>query len=152
MGQFFGSHQNRIDSKGRVSVPAPFRAVLRDGADATIVLRPSHKFRCIEAWPARAFAELAAPLDSLELFSDDHDDLLTTLYADASEVEPDKEGRIVLPDALKQHAALAEAVLFMGAGRMFQIWEPAVAAARKQDVAARGATRRLTIPGRATVQ
>ena len=65
-----------------------------------LVLRPSHKHPCIEAWPPRAFEALAAPLERLDLFSEDHDDLAAALYADACPVESDKEGRIVLPEAL----------------------------------------------------
>jgi len=149
MSQFLGTHQNRLDSKGRVSVPAPFRTVLRDAEDQTIVLRPSHKHPCIEAWPAAAFAQLAAPLNSLDLFSEDHDDLQTALYADAFPVEPDREGRIVMPESLQLHAGLTEAVVFMGMGRTFQVWEPAAAARRTAEARERSAARRLTIPGRA---
>ena len=85
-----------------MSVPAPFRAALkarRRGATAPpLVLRPSHQHPCIEAWPAAAFEALAEPLNRLDLFSQEHDDLAATLYADAFPVEADKEGRIVLPD------------------------------------------------------
>lgn len=147
MSQFLGTHQNRLDSKGRVSVPAPFRTVLREDDGATLVLRPSHKHPCIEAWPTRAFAELAAPLNSLDLFSEDHDDLQTALYADAFPVEPDREGRIVMPESLQHHANLTDAVVFMGMGRMFQVWEPAAAARRAAEARERTAARRLTIPG-----
>src|SRR5690242_16283056 len=104
MTHFLGTHQNRLDAKGRVSVPAPFRAVLRQNGEANgaapLVLRPSHKHPCIEAWPQAEFQALAAPLNRLDLFSEAHDDLANTLYADAYPVEADKEGRIVLPDAL----------------------------------------------------
>ena len=134
MSQFLGTHQNRLDAKGRVSVPAPFRAALRgagDGEAAGLVLRPSHQHACIEAWPAAAFQALATPLDQLDVFSQAHDDLAAALYADAYPMEPDKEGRIVLPEFLVEHAGLAEAVAFVGMGRTFQIWEPAAAARRR---------------------
>ncbi len=85
MSQFLGTHQNRLDAKGRVSIPAQFRAVLRAGyggeTATSLVLRPSHKHPCIEAWPANAFAALATPLDRLDVFSDEHDDFATALYA-----------------------------------------------------------------------
>jgi MraZ protein len=144
-----GTHQTRFDAKGRMSVPAPFRAALRAGSEdgaAGLVLRPSHKHNCIEGWPASAFQNLAASFDRLDIFSADQDDLTTALYADAWPVEPDKEGRIVVPDSLVQHAGLTESVVFMGLGRLFQIWEPAAAARRiasaREGVLARG----LTLP------
>jgi len=144
LSQFLGTHQNRLDAKGRTSVPATFRSALRTGPDAAaLILRPSHTHPCIEAWPAAEFDRLAAPLDRLEFFSPAQDDLQTALYADAHRVEPDKEGRINLPESLVQHAGLTDAVSFMGLGRTFQIWEPAAAAARL--AAARENARNLTL-------
>ena len=146
VGVFLGTHQNRLDAKGRVSVPAGFRSALRDGGEASpfVVLRPSHKHPCIEGWPPAAFAELATPLDRLDMFSEDHEDLAAALYADAFPVDADKEGRIVLPEALAAHAGLADSVVFMGLGRIFQIWEPQAAAARRES--ARHRARAVTLP------
>ena len=149
MTQFLGTHQNRLDAKGRVSVPAPFRAALRDGAEATgaLILRPSFKHPCVEAWPGPEFHSLAAPLNRLDLFSEEHDDLASTLYAEAFPADIDKEGRIVLPDALIAHAGLHDAVVFMGLGRIFQIWEPLAAERRRAEARERARARGLTLPG-----
>ena len=152
MSQFLGTHQTKLDAKGRTSVPAPFRAALKRASEAgtaALILRPSHKHPCIEAWPAEVFDTLATPLESMALFADDSDDLTTALYADAWPVEADKEGRIVLPDSLVQHAGLTDSVVFMGLGRQFQIWEPAAAARRTAEARDRARTRGLTLPGRA---
>ena len=148
MSQFLGTHQNRLDSKGRVSIPAAFRAALKALGDgnAAVVLRPSHKHDCIEAWPEPAFQSLARPVESMDLFSDDGDDLSLAVYADAYPIEADKEGRIVLPATLVAHAGLTDSVTFMGAGRHFQIWEPAAAAARVAQ--ARQRARTLAVPTR----
>src|SRR5262245_60437006 len=78
MVQFLGTHQNKLDAKGRVSVPAPFRAALRargENNGTHLVLRPSHQHPCIEAWPAAEFAALSEPLNRLDIFSQAHDDL-----------------------------------------------------------------------------
>jgi MraZ protein len=155
MASFLGTHQNRLDAKGRVSVPAPFRAVLRarngaNGGEANgtqLVLRPSHQHQCIEAWPTDEFEALAQPLNRLDLFSQAHDDLAASLYADAYPVEADKEGRIVLPDHLVSFAGLRETVVFMGLGRIFQIWEPEAAERRRAEARDRARTRGLTLPG-----
>ncbi len=159
MSHFLGTHQNRLDAKGRVSVPAAFRASLRaQNGDATspgaspsisLVLRPSHKHPCIEAWPESVFQALSTPLDRLDVFSEAHDDLAAALYADAFPVDPDREGRIVLPEPLVQHAGLTDAVVFMGLGRTFQIWEPAAAARRRDEARERARARGLTLPATA---
>jgi MraZ protein len=149
MSQFLGTHTNRLDAKGRVSIPAAFRSALRPPAEggAGLILRPSHKSPCIEGWPAGAFARLAEPLDELDTFSEAHDALAAALYADAHASEPDKEGRIVLPSDLIGHAALADNVMFIGLGKLFQIWEPA--AGERFRIEARGRASALTLPGAA---
>lgn len=155
MTQFWGTHQNRLDAKGRVSVPAPFRAALRGLANgngngegaAALVLRPSHKHACVEAWPTAVFQTLAAPLDRLDLFSEAQDDLAAVLYADAYQVETDREGRIVIPDPLIAYAGLSDAVLFMGLGRIFQIWEPEAGERRRIEARERVRSQALTLPG-----
>jgi MraZ protein len=148
MSQFLGTHLNRLDAKGRVSVPALFRAALRAlSADGAMVLRPSHKHLCIEAWPASVFQSLATPLDRLDLFGDAHDSFAVALYADAFPVEPDREGRIVLPESLVAHAGLAEQVEFMGLGRIFQIWRPEAAERRRAEARERLRAGGMTLPG-----
>jgi MraZ protein len=152
MTHFLGTHQNKLDAKGRVSVPAPFRTALRirgeaNGSGMQLVLRPSHQHPCIEAWPAAEFAALAEPLNRLDLFSQAHDDLAASLYADAFPVEADKQGRIVLPDQLAAYAGLTEAVVFMGLGRVFQIWEPTAAERRRAEARERARVHGFTLPG-----
>lgn len=151
MTHFLGTHQNRLDAKGRVSIPAPFRAALKSHGDTNgngthLVLRPSHQHQCIEAWPAELFDALSEQLNRLNLFSPQHDDLAASLFADAFPVEADKEGRVVLPDSLVSYAGLTDAVVFMGLGRTFQIWEPAAADRRRTEARERAREHGFTIP------
>jgi MraZ protein len=149
MTPFMGTHQNRLDAKGRVSIPAPFRACLRldggEGSTIPMVLRPHHNHPCIEGWPTAAFRALDVPLQALSVFSPEYDDLAGSIYADAFPMEADREGRIVLPDLLAAHAGLTDSVVFMGMGRTFQIWEPAAAERRRAEMRER--SRGLTLPG-----
>lgn len=143
-----GTHTNRLDAKGRVSIPASFRAVLKPTEDgASLVLRVSHKYPCIEGWPVAAFDALSTQLAALDTFSDAQEDLEAVMFADASMMEPDKEGRIVLPASLVAHAGLSDSVLFMGLGKSFQIWEPAAAERRLAEARERARARGLTLPG-----
>lgn len=150
MSRFLGTHPNRLDSKGRVSIPAPFRTALRalspDGA-ASLVLRPSHNHPCIEGWPTAMFEALAAPLDQMDVFSEAHDDLSAALYADAYPLEADKEGRVVVPEALLAHAGIQDVLAFVGVGGRFQIWEPTAAQRRLAQAREAARTRGLTLPG-----
>lgn len=148
MTQFVGTHQNRLDAKGRVSIPATFRNLLKNGDGvASLVLRPSHSHPSIECWPPAMFEALSAPLETFDMFSAEQDDLAATLFADAHSLDCDKEGRITIPEELKEYAGLTEGVVFMGLGRTFQIWEPAAAERRRAEARERVRARGLTLPG-----
>lgn len=147
MSQFKGTHLVRRDGKGRVSIPAPFRALLRGEALlAALVLRPSHRHACIEAWHPADFHAQGAQIQQLPRFSDEEEDLALALFSDAVDAETDKEGRIVLARELADHAQLGEEVAFIGVGSHFQIWEPQAAARRVAEARERARVLRMTLP------
>lgn len=148
MTQFLGTHINRIDAKGRVSIPAAFRAALKDAEGApALILRPSHKHDCIEGWPRPVFEAMATPAESIDPFDEDQEDRLVSLYGDATEPTIDKEGRMALPPELAQYAGITDAVAFIGAGRWFQIWEPAAAEKRRAEARERTRAKGLSVRG-----
>ena len=148
MSQFLGVHPNKLDAKGRVSIPAPFRALLRgpDGETAALVLRPHHNHRCIDGFAASEFYALGASMARLDLFSADQEDLAIALYGEAMEVVPGKEGRIVLSQRLIEWAGLEQSATFIGMGARFQIWSPAGVARRAEEARLGVQTRRLALP------
>lgn len=148
MTHFKGTHLVRRDGKGRVSIPAAFRAVLKGdpAANAALVLLPSHKYPCIEGWHPASFAAQGNQIQQLPRFSDEEDDLALALYSDAVDAEPDREGRIVLPRNLADHAALGEDVAFIGAGSHFQIWEPQAGQRRIAEARDHARVLRMTLP------
>jgi MraZ protein len=127
MSQFFGNHENRLDAKGRVSVPAPFRATMKSEASViSLILRPSYIPGCIEGWPQSTYQQKwQEKLDRLDEFDPKREALATLLYSEAWMLETDREGRIMIPAELVAHANLKDAVTFMGRGDHFHIWEPA---------------------------
>ena len=149
MESFLGSYQSRLDAKGRVSIPAPFRAALKSfETSATLIFRPSCAYPSIEVWAMPEFEAQAAELKRLDPLSTAYDDLATSLYAEAYQMEADREGRIVLPATLTTYAGLTDAVTFMGLGKRFEIWEPAAAEQRRKD--AREKQRRMREAAAAT--
>lgn len=99
MALFLSTFMNKVDRKGRVSVPATFRAALASQSYAGIVAFPSFKLEAIEGMGADRMEEMSARLDALEQFSEDYDNL-ASIFADAQQLPFDGEGRIVLPPAL----------------------------------------------------
>jgi len=138
MDQFLGSHVNRLDAKGRISIPAPFRAVLKATQDsAAIVLRRSHLHPCIDVWPLAMLEASKARLAQLDMLDPAYDDIAARLFGDSLPIDPDKEGRVIIPARYLQHAAITDAVTLTGRGTYFQIWEPEAAERRLTAVYAR---------------
>jgi MraZ protein len=93
---------------------------------------------------------LSRSMDDLDLFSQQQDDLATTIFADAHQLPFDTDGRIVLPEALAKHADITDRAAFVGRGAMFQIWNPEAFLRFQDEARARakkaGATLRLRPP------
>ncbi|MGO9816684.1 MAG: division/cell wall cluster transcriptional repressor MraZ [Acidocella sp.] len=124
MKRLFGSHENKLDAKGRVSVPAAFRNVWKATPEMTLVLRPSLLEGCVEAWPLPDYAKFQEKVDALAETDPEHYALASVVYSQAAEVELDAQGRIMIPAHLAARAKLADAVYFLGRGDHFHIWEP----------------------------
>jgi transcriptional regulator MraZ len=124
MALFLSKFENKLDRKGRVSVPAPYRAALIPQNFNGIILYPSHKFPALEACGIDRMEQLSASIDNLDLFSDEQDELAATIFADAQQTPFDSDGRIVLPKGLKEFANIEDKVMFVGAGPIFRLWEP----------------------------
>lgn len=124
MPLFLSTYINKLDRKGRVSVPAPFRAALAGQSFNGIVAYPSHRLPALEACGIDRMDRLAAALDSAEAFADSHDDVATVVFAEARQLPFDSEGRVILPPDLAAAAGIIENCAFVGCGKSFQIWEP----------------------------
>jgi MraZ protein len=123
--RFVSNFTNRLDAKGRVSIPASFRAVLvRDGYEGLYV-HPALELSAIDAGGLALRQTIDDMLARFSPFSEEWE-LLSTALNGASEVlKVDPEGRIMLGEALKAHAGIGDAVTFVGQGHKFQLWEPA---------------------------
>jgi MraZ protein len=125
MNRFFSNYVNRLDAKGRVSVPAPFRAVLaKDGFDGLYV-HPALDSPALDAGGNALLSEIDAVLQTLAPYSEERDRLSTALFGTSEILKLDPEGRVVLTESVKAHAGIADAVAFVGLGHKFQLWEPA---------------------------
>ncbi len=134
MDRFVSTFTNKIDSKGRVSVPAPFRAVLeRDGYAGGVYCYPSLDAPALDAGGERLAKKIDGLLSGLPDYSDERDELSVALYGDVQVLSIDGDGRIVIPEALRQHAGLDTAVTFVGLGDKFQMWEPGNFEQRRKD-------------------
>ena len=109
MSLFLSSYENRLDTKGRVSVPASFRASIASEKFPGVVLYRSFTNNCIEGLSMSRMEQLANATDKMGVFDSELDDLSAMLFADARPLAFDVTGRIVIPTDLLKHAGITDA-------------------------------------------
>jgi len=117
------TYVNKVDRKGRVSVPATFRTALADQSFDGIVAFPSLDCDALEATGIDTMEAISAGLDELEQ-SEEQQGLATLILARSARLPFHPEGRIILPEKFSVHAHITENAAFVGLGSTFQIWEP----------------------------
>jgi len=145
MGLFLSRFANKIDKKGRVSVPAPFRTALSDQSFAGIVVYPHPKLPALEGCGYDRMARMVDGHDRLDQFSDERDDL-GSIFAVSHQLAFDPEGRVMLPEDLLAHAAITDQAVFAGFGSTFQIWEPRALERHLTEARDRIRIQRTTLP------
>ena len=121
---FLSTYENKLDKKGRVSVPASFRSYLSNLGYNGVICYPSFNNQCIEAWPQDRIEKISDSIDSLNPFEEKRDIFATSVLSESVNLQFDSEGRISLSKKLLSHAKIKETMLFIGQGKTFQIWEP----------------------------
>jgi MraZ protein len=124
MDRFVSHYLLRLDTKGRVSVPAAFRAALaRDGFDG-LYCYPALDRPALDAGGNALLAEIEALIAGFSPYSDQGEQFSLALYGTSETLKIDGEGRVVLTDTLKAHAGITDTAIFVGLGHKFRIWEP----------------------------
>jgi len=121
---FLSTYVNKVDRKGRVSVPATFRSTLATNRQPNLLIAfPSMRVPAVECTGSDRIEEMQDRIETLEQFSEEYENL-TQLFADSHPLTMDGEGRVILSERLKQHAQITDDVAFVGLGAMFQLWDP----------------------------
>ena len=124
MDRFVSNYTLRLDAKGRVSIPASFRSVLaRDGFEG-LYCYPTLDRPALDAGGNALLAEIEALIAQFSPYSDEREQFSTALFGTSEVLKIDAEGRVVLTQAMKNHAGIQEEVTFAGLGHKFRIWEP----------------------------
>ena len=137
---FLSTFENKLDKKGRVSVPASFRSYLSNLGYNGVICFPSFNNQSIEAWSQNRIEKISNAIDSLNPFEEKKDYFSTSILSESINLQFDSEGRILLTKKLLKHAKIKNSMLFVGQGKTFQIWEPTtfekfrVTAKRKSNI------------------
>jgi MraZ protein len=123
---FLSTYENKLDKKGRVSVPASYRSYLSNIGYNGVICYPSFNNQCVEAWPQDRVEKISTAIDSLNPFEEKKDYFATSILSESINLQFDSEGRISLIPKLLKHAKIKNNMLFVGQGKTFQIWEPTI--------------------------
>jgi len=150
---FLSTYVNKVDRKGRVSVPATFRSTLAANRQPNLVVAfPSLRVLAVECTGSDRMEEMQERIDTLEQFSEEYENL-TQIFADSHPLTMDPEGRVTLTERLKEYAGIGCDVAFVGLGAMFQLWDPERYEEHRAAVRERSRRQGTTLPPRGgTVQ
>ena len=121
---FLSSFENRIDKKGRVSVPATFRSYLNSLGYNGFISYPSFNHPALEACSQDRIEKISNTIDQLNPFEEKRDYFATAVLSESSNLIFDSEGRVQFPKKLLDVAKIKNDILFVGVGKTFQVWSP----------------------------
>ena len=129
---FRGSFEHSVDSKGRVSVPSRFREILAERYEGKLVLTMDHD-KCVMAYPLEEWERWESKIKALPQTQKGVRDYMRNIFSNAAECDLDKQGRILIPPALREGARISKAVLIVGMLDKMEIWDKAAWDARKSQ-------------------
>ncbi|OFW80733.1 MAG: cell division/cell wall cluster transcriptional repressor MraZ [Alphaproteobacteria bacterium RIFCSPLOWO2_01_FULL_40_26] len=124
MALFLSTFANKIDAKGRVSVPAQFRASLVNESFSGMVVYESFINDCIEGCDIERIKKLSESIDNLDPFSEERDAFATAVLGGSMQLSIDGDGRVIMPENLLKKVKIKNDLIFVGKGSTFEIWEP----------------------------
>ncbi len=122
MALFLSTFTNKIDTKGRVSVPAQFRNYLTQNESGGVIVYESFVNPCLEGCNVERIKKLSESIDDLDPFSLERHSLATALLGGSTQLMMDGDGRIILPETLLKKAKIKDSAIFVGKGSTFEIW------------------------------
>lgn len=124
MDRFLSSAVNRIDAKGRVSVPAHFRAIVQKRGYAELYALRSLDTPSLDVGGPDLLDALEKRIGQEDPFLQTADDMSLLFYGDGAFLKLDQDGRITVNDFIREQTGISLEVAFVGRGHFFQIWEP----------------------------
>ena len=121
---FLSTYENKLDKKGRVSVPASFRSYLSNLGYNGVICYPSFNNSSIEACSQDRIEKISSAIDSLNPFEEKRDYFATSVLSESSNLIFDTEGRVQFSKKLLDYAKIKNDILFVGLGKTFQVWSP----------------------------
>jgi MraZ protein len=149
MDRFLSSAINRIDAKGRVSVPAPFRTIVQQRGYSDLYAIRQLEIPALDVGGPDLLDRFEERIAQEDPLMREADDLAYFYYGDGAFLKLDQDGRITVSDFIREHTGISSEVAFVGKGSVFQMWEPEKFRAYGAEVRARLLARRKALSSEA---
>jgi MraZ protein len=137
MNRFLSSAVNRIDAKGRVSVPAHFRTVVQSRGYSVLYAIRQLDVPALDVGGLDLLDRYEERMKLEDPFLQTADDMSFFVHGDGAFLKLDQDGRITVTDFIREHTGITTEVAFVGRGNFFQMWEPEKLGAYGAEVRAR---------------
>ena len=129
---FRGSFEHSVDSKGRVSVPAKFREIIAERYEGKLILTMDLD-RCVTVYPLEEWERVEEKIRGVPQMQKEVKDYMRFIFSAATESELDRQGRVLIPPGLREHAGNSKSVIVVGIINKFEIWAKATWDARRSQ-------------------
>jgi MraZ protein len=129
---FRGSFEHRVDSKGRVSVPAKFRDIIAERYEGKLVMTMDLD-RCVTIYPLEEWERVEEKIRNVPQMQKEVKDYMRFIFSAATESDLDRQGRILIPPGLREHAGISKSVVVVGIINKFEIWDKTTWNARRSQ-------------------
>ena len=119
---FRGLTAINLDAKGRMAIPMKYRGLLSSQADNRIILTIDTEDACLLLYPLPEWEKIENKLEALPSFHPMTRRIQRLLLGHATELELDKNGRLLIPNLLREYAAIEKSVMLVGQGKKFELW------------------------------
>ncbi|MET0546813.1 MAG: division/cell wall cluster transcriptional repressor MraZ [Caulobacterales bacterium] len=130
---YLSTYESGLDDKRRMTVPAAFRAVLRDKEGDGVLIWKSFRGAYLEGAGMDYILKIKAALDDMDPYDDAREAFETAIFGGSRQFALDSAGRLVLPEDFCAHAGLDERAVIVGVGDSFQVWSPEAYTARERN-------------------
>jgi MraZ protein len=121
---YLSTYESGLDEKRRMTIPAAFRAVLKERANDGVLLWKSFRGPYLEGAGMDYILKIKAALDEMDPYDDAREAFETAIFGGSRQFTLDSAGRLVLPEDFFAHATLGERAVIVGVGDSFQVWSP----------------------------
>ncbi len=119
---FRGLTANTLDAKGRLAVPSRYRALLQIDGSSSLIITIDTEEPCLLMYPYAEWELIEQKLEALPSFNSATRRIQRLLIGHATEVDMDKQGRVLVPGVLREYAGLEKNIMLVGQGNKFEIW------------------------------